>query len=429
MALRLEALALSAVEQHASREDGSTLADALDHIATDASPRLRRACRRVPLSALSAELAHPPVDLDRLMRAIGARLSTRARSELATLRVRRFPLVSLGDPAQPFPSFGPSGLDTRLGLSSTELHWLADPQCRRDRLTVTESHYRYVVVPKRRHGVRLLECPLPRLRRAQRALLDEVLAPLPVHPCAAGFRRGMGFVEHAARHAGQDVVLRVDLRDFFPSIHRGMVVRALVDGGTPLATAHLAAALATHTTHRDVARRFDGSTRARLRSAHLPQGAPSSPALANLVCRRLDARLHGLAESLGATYSRYADDLVFSGPRHLLDDAARIVSLVGRIASSCGFALRPEKTRVMSAAQRQSLGGVVVNTRPTLARPELERLEAILTNCVRHGPAGQNRADVADFASHLRGRVAWVEQLHPARGAKLRNLYAQIAWG
>jgi hypothetical protein len=98
------------------------------------------------------------------------------------------------------------------------------------------------------------------------------------------------------------------------------------------------------------------------------------------------------------------------------------------IAAEEGFAVNRAKTRVMSQAVRQTVTGAVVNARPNVTRTEFDRLKAILTNCVRTGPAAQNRARVADFRGHLAGRIAHVASLNPARGRKLRATFDRIAW-
>jgi hypothetical protein len=80
------------------------------------------------------------------------------------------------------------------------------------------------------------------------------------------------------------------------------------------------------------------------------------------------------------------------------------------------------------AARRQTVCGVLVNVRPNVIRAEYEQLKAILHNAARHGPQSQNRNGIADFQSHLRGRISWVASLNPARGAKLQQRFAAIDW-
>jgi hypothetical protein len=166
----------------------------------------------------------------------------------------------------------------------------------------------------------------------------------------------------------------------------------------------------------------------RLAAPHLPQGAPTSPPLANLAAFHLDVRLAALAESWGARYTRYADDLAFSAGRSWRVGTSRVLDLVGQIVREEGFRLNDRKTAVLPRAGRQLLGGLVVNETPRVSRAEVDLLRAILHNCVRHGPRSQNREDRPDFEGYLRGRVGWVAQHDHARGARLRAELDAIDW-
>ena len=161
---------------------------------------------------------------------------------------------------------------------------------------------------------------------------------------------------------------------------------------------------------------------------HLPQGAPTSPAIANLVAYGLDVRLTGAAASYGAVYTRYADDLAFSGDEAFASRVPSFLALVTRIVSAEGFAVRPDKTRVLGQAQRQELAGVVVNARPNVRRSDFDRLKAVLHDAVRNGPIAANRDGHPDFHAHLAGRIAWVRSLNAERGDRLFRLFGAIAW-
>jgi hypothetical protein len=161
---------------------------------------------------------------------------------------------------------------------------------------------------------------------------------------------------------------------------------------------------------------------------HLPQGAPTSPAFTNLLAWTLDRRLHGLARAAGANYTRYADDLAFSGDADFANRLGAFHKTVKTILNEEGFSLNATKTRIMPRSTRQRIIGIVVNEHCNIGRAEFDTLKAILHNCVRAGPTDQNRAGVPDFRSHLAGRIAWVEQINPHRGAKLRVLFERIAW-
>jgi hypothetical protein len=169
-------------------------------------------------------------------------------------------------------------------------------------------------------------------------------------------------------------------------------------------------------------------TRQMYRRAHLPQGAPTSPALANAMAYRLDCRLGGLAQAAGGAYTRYADDLAFSGDAEFARGVGRFALHAMAVAMEEGFAVHARKTRVERQGVRQQLAGLVVNSRINVARDEFDRLKALLTNCVRHGAESQNREAHPAFREHLRGRVGFVESVNAARGAKLRAIFEKIGW-
>lgn len=160
---------------------------------------------------------------------------------------------------------------------------------------------------------------------------------------------------------------------------------------------------------------------------HLPQGAPTSPTIANLCVYRLDRRLAGLARSAGAVYTRYADDLAFSGGADFARRAKRFRH-VAAITLGEGLTVNYRKTRIMRPSVRQELAGIVINQRLSPRRAQFDQLKAVLTNCVRHGPASQNRDGHADFRAHLWGRISFVASLHAGRGDKLQRIFDQIQW-
>jgi retron-type reverse transcriptase len=323
-------------------------------------------------------------------------------------------------------------LATWIGFDLDALEVLADRRgISRASTDQRARHYRYAWIPKASGGHRLVEAPKWRLRTVQRRILDGILAPIPPHEAAHGFRQGRSVVTFAQQHVGRAVVLRVDLQVFFASVFAARVVGILRTAGYPEEVSRMLAALCTHRAPADVlagAPERDPLDLARLRAPHLPQGAPTSGALANLAAYRLDVRVAGLARKIGATYSRYADDLVLSGDRELARAAPTLVARLAAIATEEGFSLNFRKTRVMPQSARQRITGIVVNEKLGAPRAEVERLRAILYNCRRHGPASQNRDGHADFRSHLRGRVAWINSLDPRKGARLQAMFDQLRW-
>ncbi|MRG94406.1 reverse transcriptase family protein [Polyangium spumosum] len=277
------------------------------------------------------------------------------------------------------------------------------------------SGYVEFEIPKRTGGLRKISAPRVRLKNVQRAILREVLEKLPTHPAAHGFVEERSTVTNATPHVGASVVVRVDIEDFFPTVHYRRVLGFFMR----YYDEKVAAALAGLTTHRS--KLPDGTV---VWPGALPQGAPTSPALANLVCRRLDARLDALARKSGATYTRYADDLTFS----FRDPPARLGRFlwwVNGILQQEGFAENVKKRRIMRKGGRQRVTGLVVAEKPAIPREDRRRFKAILANCRRHGVESQARGK-PDFPAWLRGYAAYVRMVHPELGAKWQREVEEI---
>jgi len=162
-------------------------------------------------------------------------------------------------------------------------------------------------------------------------------------------------------------------------------------------------------------REFLGDQRHRM----LPQGAPTSPALANLACRHLDARLAGLAAKFGCAYTRYADDLTFSGDEAFEKSLKRFLPLLRKIIGAEGFRLNRKKIHFARRGARQRVTGLVVNHRPSVPRAYRRRLRAILHNARKTGLDAQNREGHPHFRQALRGRIEFVRATHPQLADRL----------
>lgn len=328
-------------------------------------------------------------------------------------------------------------LGEKLNLAPNYLSWFADCEHRERFLPQGPlRHYWYRWQPKRDGSARLIESPKQRLKTIQRWILRAILDQMPSHEAAHGFRPGRSAMSFAQPHVGKRMVLRLDLKDFFPSVVGARVMAVFLAAGYPEPVAKLLANLCTNTTPREVFKSLPGPLKpAQARSlrwlyerAHLPQGAPSSPTLANLCAFRLDCRLAGLARAAGATYTRYADDLVFSGDERFALSVNRFYIHACAIALEEGFEVRTRKTRIMRRSVSQRAAGLVLNERLNIPRKEFDRLKAILHNCISSGPDSQNREGIADFRAHLAGRISYVEQVAPAKGRRLRAQFDHIGW-
>ncbi len=405
-----------------SEQMNDRLADALGH---------RWGWRRVMVRHLLAQYASPPA-YEKLADAIASDMAfCKAINDGKRPRIVHW-FLPPSTMQSTFPAWGLPPISTTddlgslLELTDSQLRWLADCERRRSRYDDrTHQHYQTYWQPKPSGGWRLVEAPLYLLKCAQRRLLHSILDCVPPHPAACAFRRSRSVADYAAAHANKAIVLHLDLRNFFPSIPSSRVHAMLTTLGYPADIARLITGLCTSVAPHRLCRQHEGGML--YSSPHLPQGAPTSPALANLAAFRLDCRLSAAAESVGATYTRYADDLAFSGDMTFARGITRFQSLVWKIIGEEGFDVNHRKTRVMHKSVRQRLCGLVVNERVNIDRRSYDRLKAILTNCLRHGLDTQNREQHPHFREHLRGRVAHVAQINPARGARLRTLFDQIA--
>ncbi len=311
-----------------------------------------------------------------------------------------------------------------LRLLPGDLDWFADLKGLGARRNISPplTHYTYRPLTKTDGSVRLIEAPKTRLKRLQRRILRDILDRIPPHEAAHGFVRGRSIRSFAAPHTGRRVLLRMDLQDFFPSFSGARIQAFFRTLGYPESVADLLGGICTNAAPRAVAPVWI------YRRPHLPQGAPTSPALANSCFWRMDNRLTGLAWSAGAGYTRYADDLAFSGGEDFSSRAERFAIHAAAILAEDGFSVNHRKTRIMRQGVRQHLAGIVANQHLNVVRDDFDRLKATLNNCVRLGPESQNRESHPAFREHLAGRIAFVESIHEGRGNRLRAIFEKIEW-
>lgn len=224
---------------------------------------------------------------------------------------------------------------------------------------------------------------------------------------------------------GQDVVINVDLKNFFPTVSYARVKGLLAKLGYSEAIATVLALLCTEPDTQ--ALQVDGKTYHVGNGArHLPQGAPTSPALSNLLAYRLDRRLSGMAQAFGYTYTRYADDLTFSASGPAASRANQLIWAVEQIVQGEGFVVHPDKISVMRKGQQQRVTGIVVNQKASIDRGTLRRFRALLHQIGQAGWEGKtwgNPAPEADMQQVILGYAHFVQMVKPELG---RSLVATI---
>lgn len=282
------------------------------------------------------------------------------------------------------------------------------------------SGYVEFTVPKSTGGLRTICAPRTPLKRVQRSILRDLLANVPSHPAAHGFIKGRSVVSNARPHEGAKLVVKIDLKDFFPTVHFYRVAGTFRYLGMGEAAANTLAAIVTHRNKLP-----DGRV---VMPGALPQGAPTSPAITNIVCRRLDARLDALSKKAGATYTRYADDLTFSFREEPSKGVGRFLWWVDQVIQQEGFVQNAPKRRVLRSSNQQRVTGVVVNSGLSVPRDARRRFRAILEN-IRRTSVDEQARGKSDFKSYLTGFASYVKMVQPEVGnalvAEVRSVLAE----
>lgn len=306
-----------------------------------------------------------------------------------------------------------------LELTPEILQWLTY-----ERGADTTDHYTRFAIPKRGGGRRLISTPKPVMRAAQQWVRTNVLVPLPVSEYAAAFRPGKSIADNARLHSGKACVIRLDLRDFFGTVtfHR---IRGFFESlGYNPGVASVLALICTDAPRSRVT--LDGTTQMVIvGDRSLPQGACTSPDLANLITIGLDARIGGLARKFGYTYTRYADDLVLSTVNEEIF-AAGVISAVSRVCRDEGFQVNQRKTRIMRVPNRQLVTGLLVNDGVRLTRTDLRRVRAFLHRCETSGLENVSAEIGKDARAVAHGYFAYIFMITPGVAMKLLEKHPWI---
>jgi retron-type reverse transcriptase len=306
-------------------------------------------------------------------------------------------------------------LATALGLTLGQLRFLAYS---REVSTVTQ--YRRFKIPKRTGGERLISAPRKRLKTAQRYILDNLLDKLTLSEHAHGFRASHSIVSNARPHVGAAIVVNVDLRDFFPTVTYPRVKGLFRKLGYSEEVSTLLGLLCTEPD--TIQTELDGVTYYVAKGTrHLPQGAPTSPAITNALCRRLDQRLSGFARKHRLAYTRYADDLTLSVPQDVEASIGAILAVLDKVARGEGFTIHPDKISVKRHGRRQEVTGIVVNERLSVDRRTLRRFRAFLFQLEKDGPNGKHWGQGPNPVESAVGFANFVFMVDPERGRKLRE--------
>ena len=272
-----------------------------------------------------------------------------------------------------------------------------------------EAHYQQALIPKKSGGMRVLWCPDTSMKKAQKYILREILEKLPISSHAMGFVRGRSILDNARVHTGKQTVINMDLQNFFPGIRYQKVYEIFHYHGYDSHAADLLTSLCTF-------------------NNRLPQGAPTSPALSNLVCLKLDKRLAGLAQTYHADYTRYADDITFSG-NYGID---HLVQLASNIIADEEFKVNWSKTRIAYEYQKQMVTGLNVNDGcVTVDKKYLKRLRQEIYYCRKYGVRDARAykwQPVGNYRQELYGKACFIYMVDREAGRKILEELGEIDW-
>jgi retron-type reverse transcriptase len=266
------------------------------------------------------------------------------------------------------------------------------------------AYYRHEL-PKQSGGTRTISAPERLLKFTQRQILDRLLTPLGAHDCAYGFVKGRSIVDNAKPHINQLIVTNADVKNCFPSVKWPLVLGAM---------------------RRDLGKQFSPSAISYLvdictAEGGMPIGAPTSPALLNRVLLKTDQILLEAALKRKCVYTRYADDLTFSGDK----GAIELLGVAKRTLGQIGLALDPKKTNIFRRGRRQMVTGLVVNERVSFPRRLRRRLRAAVHQ-VQSGQVSQWH-NLDQTSSALQGRLAFLQMVHPKEAMTLKKRMIEVA--
>lgn len=272
-----------------------------------------------------------------------------------------------------------------------------------------DYYYKEKILSKKNGGIRNIYMPSVSMKYIQRWILDNILYRIPVSSATNGFCKERSIVSNAKAHVNADCIINIDLKDFFPTIEFNRVFKIFNYYGYTREVSFVLAKLCTY-------------------QGRLPQGSPASPYISNVVCLKMDKRLKLLASKYGANYTRYADDLTFSGGYGIQN----LIGIIIQIIEDEGFLINPMKTRISYKHQKQCVTGLLVNNGKVRIEKKYKRkVSQEIYYCLKYGVSNHLQhinCDKAFYKEHLYGKVYFIKMVESEIGNQLLNKLAEINW-
>lgn len=283
-----------------------------------------------------------------------------------------------------------------IGFSSKMIHLFLDKK---------RKAYSTFKILKKNGSFREIDAPSKPMKIIQRWILQHILYHIDPGEYAHGFVIGRSIATNAVEHQGQKLVLGIDLKDFFPSIKYNRILGYFKTLGYKEEIAIILTEMCTF-------------------KWRLPQGAPTSPMLSNLISWHLDVKLAKFCEERGLTYTRYADDITISGG----SDLPRYSKTIIKKIEESGFIVNEEKLRLLTQGTSQKVTGIIVNEKISIGKDSKRKLNAIVYNIMRNGPILENRTNDPFFKERLFGHLGHAHLIDPEFASPLIEDLKKIDW-
>ena len=272
-----------------------------------------------------------------------------------------------------------------------------------------ERQYKKLEIHKRNGGdVRKLNAPVLPLKSIQRWILENILYNIPIEKCVNGFVPGKSIVTNAYPHLKSKYIVKMDIVDFFPSIQFGVIKKFFYEIGYSNSIANALASLCTF-------------------EYHLPQGAPTSPYLANLICFEMDRRIKKLCSKYNLKYTRYADDITISGDSKVF----WIKDVVEKIVNNYHFEINREKTVLLKPGDRKRVTGIIVNEKLSVPKNMVRELRKNIFFIQKYGLEShldriQFKGLNQEYIAKLYGIVSFIKMVDLEKGMFFKSLLDDI---
>ncbi len=296
--------------------------------------------------------------------------------------------------------FDKKHLSMLMGVEETTLNYY---------IASTDNFYTECSIAKKSGGYRHISMPSYNLKKIQRWILDNILYKVRINKSAKGFVKNMSIVDNAISHINKDIVVSIDLENFFPSIEFRKVFIMFYGLGYTKELSYAFSKLVTY-------------------KGKLPQGSPASPCIANIILRKLDSRLSGLARYIKCDYTRYADDITFSGSKNIYDYINTILDII----EDEGFIVNLSKLKIRYSNTRQEVTGIIVNEKLSVKREFKKKLRQHIHYCKKFGVYNHlkyiGQEDKFFYKDYLYGHAYFIKMIEPECGEKFINQLDSINW-